>query len=91
MDAAFYQSLLVKYLPSSKLKAFDKQQTTKGGHMAYIVKPELELKQLVALVKFLECSHKLAVDTSLFTDQEAAAIGQGYLSLRAQLEEFKND
>ena len=59
--------------------------------MAYIVKPELELKQLVALVKFLECSHKLAVDTSVFTDQEAQLIGQGYLALRAQLEEFKND
>ena len=59
--------------------------------MAYIVKPELELRQLVALVKFLECSHKLAVDTSIFTDQEANDIGQSYLSLRAQLEDFKND
>lgn len=59
--------------------------------MAYIVKPELELKQLAALVKFLECSHKLAVDTSVFTAQEAADIGQGYLALREQLEEFKND
>lgn len=59
--------------------------------MAYIVKPELELKQLAALVKFLECSHKLAVDTSVFTAEEAASIGQGYLALRAQLEEFKND
>lgn len=59
--------------------------------MAYIVKPELELRQLVALVKFLECSHKLDVDTSVFTDQEAQLIGQGYLALRAQLEEFKND
>ncbi|MFU2509388.1 hypothetical protein [Pseudoalteromonas sp. ASV78] len=59
--------------------------------MAYIVKPELELKQLAALVKFLECSHKLAVDTSAFTAQEAADIGQGYLALREQLEEFKND
>ncbi|CAD2225032.1 conserved hypothetical protein [Pseudoalteromonas sp. 3J6] len=59
--------------------------------MAYIVKPELELRQLVALVKFLECSHKLSVDTSVFTDQEAQLIGQGYLALRAQLEEFKND
>lgn len=58
--------------------------------MAYIVKPELELRQLVALVKFLECSHKLSVDTSVFTDQEAQLIGQGYLALRAQLEEFKN-
>lgn len=56
-----------------------------------IVKPELELKQLAALVKFLECSHKLAVDTSVFTAQEAADIGQGYLALREQLEEFKND
>ncbi|TMO82706.1 hypothetical protein CWC14_05855 [Pseudoalteromonas sp. S3260] len=59
--------------------------------MAYIVKPELELKQLAALVKFLECSHKLAVDTSVFTAEEAADIGQGYLALREQLEEFKND
>ena len=59
--------------------------------MALLVKPKLELKQLVAIVKFLECSHKLAVDTSVFTDQEAELIGQGYLALRAQLEEFKND
>ncbi|MCK8129918.1 hypothetical protein MTF66_33275 [Pseudoalteromonas sp. 2CM39R] len=59
--------------------------------MAYIVKPKLELRQLVALVKFLECSHKLSIDTSVFTDQEAQLIGQGYLALRAQLEEFKND
>ena len=59
--------------------------------MPYIVKPELELKQLAALVKFLECSHKLSVDTSVFTDQEAQLIGQGYLALRAQLEEFKNE
>ncbi|WP_024606075.1 MULTISPECIES: hypothetical protein [unclassified Pseudoalteromonas] len=59
--------------------------------MALLIQPTLELKQLVALVKFLECSHKLAVDTSMFTDQEANDIGQSYLSLRAQLEEFKND
>ena len=59
--------------------------------MALLIQPTLELKQLVALVKFLECSHKLAVDTSVFTDQEAQLIGQGYLALRAQLEEFKND
>lgn len=59
--------------------------------MALLIQPTLELKQLVALVKFLECSHKLAVDTSVFTDQEANDIGQSYLSLRAQLEEFKND
>ncbi|EGI72948.1 hypothetical protein PH505_ba00170 [Pseudoalteromonas distincta] len=59
--------------------------------MALLIQPTLELKQLVALVKFLECSHKLAVDTSVFTDQEANEIGQSYLSLRAQLEEFKND
>ncbi|MBA6408137.1 hypothetical protein MTF64_04650 [Pseudoalteromonas sp. 2CM41L] len=59
--------------------------------MALLIQPTLELKQLVALVKFLECSHKLAVDTSIFTDQEANDIGQSYLSLRAQLEEFKND
>jgi|GEM_PF-2877939 len=59
--------------------------------MAYIVKPELELRQLAALVKFLECSHQLSVDTRVFTDQEAQLIGQGYLALRAQLEEFKND
>lgn len=54
------------------------------------VMPNLELKQLAALVKFLECSHKLAIDTSIFTPQEAEDIGQGYLSLREQLEEFKN-
>lgn len=59
--------------------------------MALLIQPTLELKQLVALVKFLECSHKLAVDTSIFTDQEANDIGQSYLSLRAQLEDFKND
>ncbi|GAA58464.1 hypothetical protein P20652_0318 [Pseudoalteromonas sp. BSi20652] len=59
--------------------------------MALLIQPTLELKQLVALVKFLECSHKLAVDTSIFTNQEANDIGQSYLSLRAQLEEFKND
>ncbi|MBB1355208.1 hypothetical protein [Pseudoalteromonas sp. SR45-5] len=59
--------------------------------MALLIQPTLELRQLVALVKFLECSHKLAVDTSVFTDQEANDIGQSYLSLRAQLEEFKND
>ena len=59
--------------------------------MAYIVKPELELRQLVTLVKFLFSPHRLAVDTSVFTDQEANLVGQGYLALRAQLEEFKND
>lgn len=58
--------------------------------MAHIVKPELELCQLVALVKFLECSHKLAIDTSIFTDQEAHDIGQSYFTLRAQLDEFKS-
>ncbi|MBH0026305.1 hypothetical protein I6F53_04820 [Pseudoalteromonas sp. SWN29] len=59
--------------------------------MALLIQPTLELKQLVALVKFLECSHKLAIDTSVFTAQEATDIGQSYLSLREQLEEFKND
>tara|TARA_B100002049_G_C16070354_1_gene372501 strand:- start:159 stop:350 length:192 start_codon:yes stop_codon:yes gene_type:complete len=54
------------------------------------VTPSLELKQLAALVKFLECSHKLAVDTSIFSTQEAEDIGQGYLCLRDQLDEFKH-
>jgi hypothetical protein len=58
--------------------------------MAYIVQPTLQLRELVALVKFLECSHKLAIDTSVFSDQEAADICQSFLSLREQLEEFKN-
>ena len=71
--------------------AYIVQPAKRGGHMAHIVQPKLQLRELAALVKFLECSHKLAVDTSVFTAEEAASIGQGYLSLREQLEEFKND
>ncbi|MFK3859313.1 hypothetical protein [Pseudoalteromonas rhizosphaerae] len=55
------------------------------------ITPSLQLKQLAALVKFLELSHTFAIDSSVFTQQEGADICQSYLSLREQLEEFKNN
>ena len=49
----------------------------------------LKLNELAALVKFLELSHTLAIDSTLFTAQEGTDICQSYIKLREQLEEFK--
>lgn len=56
-----------------------------------LVQPTLKVNELAALVKFLECSYRLAIDTSVFTEQESNDICQGYLSLREQLEGHNND
>ncbi|MEI8642762.1 hypothetical protein P4S60_10485 [Pseudoalteromonas sp. Hal040] len=59
------------------------------SNRAIHVQTELELSVVASLVKFLELSHTFAIDSTLFTEQEARDVCSGYLSLRDQLDEFK--